>query len=112
MGPPLVVAGFQGHAACVRLLLQAGAPVEFVQEHNQVTALWAACQSGRAAAARVLIDASANTNHLAADGTSPLYAACQNGHIAIVKMLLAARARADLILDSGRSPLSVACQRA
>ena len=112
LGPPLVVGAFRGQASSVQRLLEAGAPIDFVQEHNGATALWAAAQSGRLEVVRLLLQESANLHHLAKEGTSPLFAACQEGHVGVAKALIAAGARTDLCLPDGRSPLSVACQRA
>ncbi|KAL1525412.1 hypothetical protein AB1Y20_020271 [Prymnesium parvum] len=112
MGPAVVVAAHQGHAACVQLLAEARAQVDFAPDNQPTPALWVASQSGKTEAVRQLLLASADANRLAADGTSPLLVACQQGRTAIVKMLLAARANVDLVLENGRSPLSVACHRA
>ncbi|KAL3931569.1 MAG: hypothetical protein SGPRY_001069 [Prymnesium sp.] len=111
MGPSLIAAAQQGHDVCVRLILQAGAPADFMQE-NRVSALWIASQSGKVSVARELLDASADANQRAAEDMPPLFVACQYGHVAVVQLLIARGARVDLVLENGRSPLSVACQRA
>lgn len=85
MGPSLIAAAQQGHDVCVRLILQAGAPADFMQE-NRVSALWIASQSGKVSVARELLDASADANQRAAEDMPPLFVACQYGHVAVVQV--------------------------
>ena len=62
-------------------LLEAGAPVDHLQETTQATALRAATQAGGLDVVRLLLRMGADANHLDKKGTSPLFVACEVQHL-------------------------------
>ena len=89
----LWVAAYYGEEECVRLLVQAGAPVD-QPNVNGATPLWVACQGGFERCAAVLLeagaDAEAPTNH----GPTPMLAAVAGDHVGCLRRLLTAGADA------------------
>ncbi|CAK8988623.1 Ankyrin-1 (ANK-1) (Ankyrin-R) (Erythrocyte ankyrin) [Durusdinium trenchii] len=73
-------------------------------------ALQMAAWTGRAAVARILLEAKACCNHeRRARGTTPLHAAAWNEHLEVLRVLLEARASSDpIMVDKGTTPLHLA----
>jgi hypothetical protein len=87
----LHTAALQGFTACVRLLLRAGADVNY-RSIGGATPLHDACHSGRVDAAEVLIAAGANLEARTNAGSTPLRIAIVNGHREVALTLLRAGA--------------------
>ena len=50
--------------------------------------LYDACEKGKVALARVLLDNGAEVDRACEDGRTPLYIACQQGHVDVARLLL------------------------
>ena len=50
--------------------------------------LYDACEKGKVALARVLLDNGAEVDRACEDGRTPLYIACQEGHVDVARLLL------------------------
>ncbi|CAB3242342.1 unnamed protein product [Arctia plantaginis] len=75
------------------------------KDENGTTALMLASENGRAAAARLLLGAGADSNAADTDGWTPLAFASRGGHLAIARDLLDAGAKVDSRDCGGWSPL-------
>ncbi|XP_075969674.1 ankyrin repeat-rich membrane spanning isoform X2 [Anticarsia gemmatalis] len=75
------------------------------KDENGTTALMLASETGRAAAARLLLASGADANAADADGWTPLAFAARGGHLSIAKDLLDAGAKVDSRDCGGWSPL-------
>ncbi|RYY37646.1 hypothetical protein EON62_01000, partial [archaeon] len=106
---PLRVACQCGHAACVRVLVTAGAELEKTWKNGE-TSLHATCSNARDACTQVLLDAGANKDAVDTFGDTPLHKACMKGSAACVRVLLAAGANKDAVERDGATPLHIACQ--
>ncbi len=82
----LIVAAGREHPAPVRRLLKAGAKAE--GGSGKFTALTQAVRAGLHETTRLLLDAGADPNRVAADGRRPLMLAARGGHDEIVRALL------------------------
>ena len=105
----LHLAADDGHAAVVRLLLGAGAPVDATDE-DQSTPLALAAGSGHSEAARLLLDAGAPMNALDLYGMTPLGRAAGRGRTEVAALLLARGADPDRAKWASRSPLAKAAE--
>ena len=86
-------AAFNGHTACLKALLAAGASVHSRCNYG-CTPLHFASQDGEAASVRALIAAGSDVHRADRDGWTPFTAAVLNGHLRVLKILL--RAGADV----------------
>ena len=71
--------------------------------------LWLACGFGHLEAARLLLEAEADTNATDTGGATPLSLASQSGHSEVVRLLLLARATSSAN-NNNVTPLLYACQ--
>lgn len=67
-----MLAAMNGHAAAVKLLLDAGSEINAQIETNRNTALTLACFQGRAEVVALLVERKANIEHRAKSGLTPL----------------------------------------
>lgn len=104
---PLHAACQEGHAACVEILLHAGADFEKLGGGG-LPPLMVACEHGRSYCAQLLLEAKANASFADAEhGATALHLACQAGHSSCVSVLLAAGALVDIADKVGATPLVV-----
>ena len=89
--PPLNVAAAFGHNECAKLLLDAGAPLEAVN-NNGSTALMDASRKGHSEITKLLLKVGANVDAQNRGWTSLMYAAWY-GHREVIELLLAAGAK-------------------
>ncbi len=90
---PVYIASCNGQAACLRLLLEAGA--DFNKRNNGgCSPAWTAASYGHSDCLALLIQARADFNQCDNSGRSPLYMAADNGRLACLEQLLAAGANA------------------
>jgi hypothetical protein len=94
--PPLTAAAYQGHIACVKVLVKAGAYIDGVREDDKITALMAAIHNDNIALAEILIGLNASVNLQDSEGDTALHVAMANGSVGAVKLLLASGARIDI----------------
>ena len=119
----LPMACFEGRVDDVRRLLDGGADIQ-QQDAAGRSPLFVACQYGRDAVVRLLLDRDESQRALLDqardDGASPLWIACRHGHAAIARLLLERGADTDAerhdrdrgVTDRdtpGETPLRVAC---
>ncbi|PAA57479.1 hypothetical protein BOX15_Mlig003793g1, partial [Macrostomum lignano] len=109
---PLMLAAAAGDAAIARDLLRRGAPVN-QRRRSGATALFYACQAGRADLAELLLSNGADPSLPVSGrlGGSPLMAAAQNGHADCLRLLLSAGAPVDWrgAGADGATALQLAC---
>ena len=104
---PLHAACQEGHAACVEILLHAGADFDKLGAGG-LPPLMVACEYGRSYCAQLLLEAKANASFADAEhGATALHLACQAGHSSCVSVLLAAGALVDIADKVGATPLVV-----
>ena len=116
---PLLMAVSQGHEACVRLLLEAGANTEGQankedgSNDGDNTPLILAATYGHEACVRLLIGAGANREAAQKySGSTPLILAATNGHEASVRLLLEAGANKEAKKkEDGETALDCARER-
>jgi ankyrin repeat protein/mono/diheme cytochrome c family protein len=100
---PLHWAAFD--AARVKLLLEAGAPVDAKQVEGR-TALYNAVSFGNAsAAAALLLEKGADANARTANGATPLMAASTRGDVAVMRMLIDRKAQVNARNGAGATAL-------
>ena len=105
-GPPLLLAAAHGHAQVVRLLLEAGASIEWQHpEDGDRTALHYAAFEGRFEAVRVLLEFGADKDAQDANGLSPLHFAARHDYSDIVHLLLEFGALKGAADGDGLTPL-------
>ena len=85
----LLAAAWQGHEACVRVLIAAKADVAYVDKKGS-SALYHAAINGRASICRVFIDEGASLTAVNHDGKTPLELAKVRGNAKCVAILEAA----------------------
>ena len=107
---PLIAASLRNQPRMARLLLEAGADVNFIDDLGK-TPLSIACESAGTEMVEILLNASADTERCDISSRTPLWFATFEGHSGIVKLLLSSRARTDALDDNGGTPLLVASQR-
>ncbi|KAM0499222.1 hypothetical protein ACHAQF_006373 [Verticillium nonalfalfae] len=91
--PPLRVAVSQGHAAVVKLLLDAGAAVDATEmDESPQTPLHTAVIAGRVDIVQMLLEKGADVTRPLAEGPLPLYSAASHGHLEVTRALLDAGA--------------------
>jgi ankyrin repeat protein len=91
----------------VKLLLDAGAHVNVVDDSNFTPLHWAAF-TGHAGAAELLLKAGADVNAMDLVGDSALHTAAQRGKWKVVEVLLKYGAKVNCINNRGGTPLDVA----
>ncbi len=87
---PLTIAAERGYVEIVRMLIDAGANVNF--ENDNITALMSAVKNNHVKIVRMLIGAEANVN---TDGDTALIIAVEGNHVEIVRMLIDAGVDVD-----------------
>ena len=90
--------------------------IEAVDEVNRAdehirTQLYIACQNGRVAAARLLLEKGAEVHRADEDGWAPLYVACFKGHVDAAQLLLDKGADINRAAKNGQTPLFIACHQ-
>ncbi len=79
----------RGQTDVIRYLISKGANTNYkITSGHKFSPLQLACQLGHADIVRSLLDAGADVNSVAGDGSTPLISAVFKGHIDVVKMLL------------------------
>lgn len=110
VGRALFPAAEGGHAACVKLLLEAGANVKEKSEWGY-TCLMLAARGGAAECVRLLLVAGADANAVAADDWSSLMFAAERGDAECVKLLIDAGADVNAEDCSGYSVVMRAAEK-
>ena len=107
---PLRMASHRDAVEIMRLLIDAGADVNWTNPNDGATALHAASIDGEADAAQILIQSGARLDSRTIDGFAPLHCAAQEGHLDTVQILLAAGAPVNAVSASGHTALHSAAQ--
>jgi len=84
---PLLCAASSGHTECVKLLVQARAPLEQCDATGN-TALLNACSVGEPGSVQVLLEAGANPAHCNIKGMDALCCAAIGGHLPLLPLLI------------------------
>ncbi len=109
---PLVMAAYLGHAAIVKLLLDAGADLSAVDPGMKATALHAAAYAGRTDAARLLIEAGIDIDRQGPkNGYTALHDAIWENHVETARVIIEAGANLHLKSHAGQTPLDFARSR-
>lgn len=104
---PLMSAAMTGNADMVRLLVKAGAWVNYLNSHV-VNALWLAAGSGNLKVVKLLVKNKAYVNNRNVEGVTPLMNAARNGHYSVAEYLVKAKADMNLVHKDGDSALMFA----
>lgn len=107
---PLMIAAANRHAACVQLLLQAGADVN-KRSSQFYTALHYAAESGCVESIRFLVEGGAELNHTEASHKPPLHLAIMRENTDAVNEFLRNHADPNLRDNIGHTPLHAAAFR-
>ena len=105
----LYIASHKGHPEVVRMLIAAGADVDWSCSDG-ASPLCMASQNGHAEVVKMLVEAGADMYRRRCDDTSPLFMASQNGHAEVVGIFTAAGADLDRSSRDGVTPLLMASQ--
>jgi ankyrin repeat protein len=109
--PVLHVAARLGAVEVIRVLLEAGVPVEVKERQGLLrTTLGVAADEGHVEAVELLLAHGANPNHLSWNNTPLLLSPASSGHCAVVKALLARGAQVRQSDRNGSTPLEVAAR--
>jgi len=103
----LMIAAEEGRLDCVRILLQAGAPVDAATCHGR-TALMQGASFGQLRALQHLVDAGADLGRQDRQGATAVHLACASGHAPVVEYLAAQGADLRLIDRNNLSPADIA----
>ena len=103
---PLFWAAENGHKKSVKVLIDCGADVNFVNDAG-ITALMSASQNGHAQSVKVLIENGANVNFTDNTGATALMYASQNGHTDVVKELILGGADVNIEDDKKLTALTL-----
>ncbi|CAI7652212.1 unnamed protein product [Penicillium discolor] len=107
---PLHLAIYYGSAAAAGLLIDAGAPVDALNELRQ-TPLHRAAFLNKSITTRLLLDAGADKDATNSSSTTPLHDAAEHGHEVVLRLLLNANAKKeDEDRLYGRTPLHFAAE--
>ncbi len=79
-------AAFEGQVGIVKILLDAGAVVDAVQD-GKIRPLHIACQRGHTATARLLLEQGANCERPSNAGYAPIHLAAAGGHVETIELL-------------------------
>lgn len=107
----LLLKAGKGDVAAVKVMLDAGIPVDSHQPEARETALMAAASAGHVHLVQFLLTAGAAVNARNVQRETALLRATMKGHVDVVRALLAAKADPDMTtssLNGARTPLMVA----
>jgi len=99
-----------GHAPCLRLLLDAGAPKD-AKEESGFSPLHHAAQEGHAECCSLLISSGCSLEARNNKQSGPLYFASKNGYLAVIRLLLDAGAELEAKGGDGRTALGIAAEK-
>ena len=108
-GSVLLFACYWGHYDVAMLLIRENANPN--TEHNGYTSLMMASYKGYSKIVELLVNAKADVNAQADDGTTALYLACCYGRVKIAITLLNANANPSMAKNDGCTPLMVATEK-
>jgi hypothetical protein len=93
-----------GHAVCLKWLVDAGATTDALTKDDETPMHWAAWK-GHASCAKQLAQAGAPLDARSKNGETALHWAAEYGHAAVAQVLLDAGAQVDAKSNYGRTPL-------
>jgi ankyrin repeat protein len=100
---PTLLAAQDGHVACLRALVKAGADVA-VPDPDGCTPLFCAAQFNEPDAVRALHELGADVNQCANNGMTPIFIASQEGHEKVVAVLCDCGADPSVSTKGGYTP--------
>ena len=108
-GDGLLAAARKGDVSLVTLYLDAGVPIDYVDDGQ--TPLHLSCRNGHVEIATLLLDrGSTAIDEKDNDGQTPLHVACRRRHVEIATLLLDRGSTAiDAKDDEGQTPLHLSC---
>ncbi len=102
----IALASLEGHLACVKLLIEAGAEV------NPLPGIWLplnyAAFNGHRDVAQYLLEKGAKVDAVAPNGMTSLMIAARNGHTELARLLLQNHAAIDVKTPDGNNALDIA----
>lgn len=108
---PLIEASCKGHFECAKMLIDAGADINF-QSKNNLSAMFVAASAGHGYIAEALLEAGADVNAKCGQlGATALINASRHGDVDIVDLLFEHHADVNLVDNSQQSALAAAVQR-
>lgn len=107
---PLLCAAFIGNVATAKLLLKAGANINWCSAANGETPVIAAASRDNAEMLRILIAAGADLSMTSNTRVTALHAAAMNGRVDQIRQLLAAGMDIEAQTDTNRTALFLACE--
>jgi len=104
------LAAYFGHAPCLRLLLDAGAPRDAKDKEGDTPLHYAALE-GHTECCSLLISSGCSLEARNNKQSVPLYFASTNGHFAVILLLLDAGAELEAKAGDGRTALGIAAEK-
>eukprot|EP00919_Chromeraceae_sp_WS-2016_P033014 GHVR01078058.1.p1 GENE.GHVR01078058.1~~GHVR01078058.1.p1 ORF type:complete len:993 (+),score=183.42 GHVR01078058.1:31-2979(+) len=108
-GHPLGYACMYGRVDTVRILIENGAYVNFI-DYNGYTAILYASLSNSVEIVKLLIQNNATIDYSNYEGISALHLACSEGSVGVVKVLLDHNVDVNVVSKSGNTPLHYAVE--
>ena len=106
----LLQAAAEGDVALCTLYLDAGVPIDCVDDYG-CTPLFLSCHNGHLSIATLLLDRGSNAIDKHCDGCTPLFVSCRDGHLELATLLLDRGSTAiDCVDDDGWTPLFISCR--
>lgn len=105
---PCFLACFRGHVNVVRLLLENGGDMNYVEPIMSMSLTHVAAQEGQLDVVALLIQYGADSDRALDSGQTPCMAAIRRGHVDVVQLLIDSGADLRKTMAGGLTPLAIA----